>query len=183
MRLFAELRTNGGTGRRYSYPRLHCFGNKRRKSNAVAVFAKLVVAHRSPRFAEQAPAAASDRDKEEGGEGRRSASDALTLLPLSIDSFEGVLFAFDPSSDFLGPLTVVSSTNHRSCLVVICTLLSPWCGIILLRMVRGTIDGSKVSLKVCRCVGVCGSAQELTLGSAGIRHRSVVRTLLGQLGR
>jgi hypothetical protein len=128
MRLFARPRTNGGTGRRHSYPRLHCFEDKRRKSNAVAVFAKSLVAHRSPRFAERTPAAASDRDKEEGGEARRSASDALTLLPLVIDSFEGVLFVFDPSSDFVGSLTglrVVSSTSHRSCLVVICTLLSP----------------------------------------------------------
>jgi hypothetical protein len=51
-----------------------------------------------------APTAASDREKEEGGGGHRSASDALTLLPLVIDGFE-VLFVFDPSSDFVGSLT------------------------------------------------------------------------------
>jgi hypothetical protein len=129
MRLFAGARTKGGIGRRHSYPRLHCFGDKRGKSNTVAVLAKSPVAHRSPRFAELAPTAASDREKEEVGEARRSASDALTrLLPLVIDSFEGVLFVFDPSSDLVGSMTglrVVLSTSHRSCLVVICTLLSP----------------------------------------------------------
>jgi hypothetical protein len=114
MRLFARPRTNGGTGRRHSYPRLHCFEDKRRKSNAVAVFAKSLVAHRSPRFAERTPAAASDRDKEEGGEARRSASDALTLLPLVIDSFEGVLFVFDPSSDFVGSLTGLRVCRRRA---------------------------------------------------------------------
>lgn len=184
MRLFAGPRTNGGTGGRHSYPRLHCFGDKRRKSNAVVVFAKSLVAHRSPRFAELAPTAASDREKEEVGEARRSASDALTLLlPLVIDSFEGVLFVFDPGSDFMGSMTglrVVLSTSHRSCLVVICTLLSPWRGILLLRMVRETIDGSKLTENG---LSLRWSVWERSGTHIGIRHRSAVRTLLGQLRR
>jgi hypothetical protein len=75
MRLFAGPRTNGGTGRRHSYPRLHCFEDKRRKSKAVAVFPSrswLTAVRDSQSRLSQRPAIAT----------RKKEGKAVDLLPM-----------------------------------------------------------------------------------------------------